>query len=151
MLKRGVVTESGRAGALNKLSEQDPGVTNKLTGISNTLLENERAKLRGIAGEGYGAAAGQSGEFFDPSSYQSRANTDASAFLQGFPASFASSVGDVGSLYDTSGLGAAGGAATGGQTVGFDPYAVEGGKLSTGTGTDDQGTARPKKRSTAVF
>ena len=151
MLRRGTLTDTGRATALQKLGEQDPGVTSKLTGISDTLLANERAKLRGIANEGYGAAAGQSGETFDPSPYQTRANTEASQFLQGFPSSFASSVGDIGALYDTSGLGAAGGAVTSPANVSYDPYAVEGGKLTSGTGADEQRPAAQKKRSTAVF
>lgn len=151
MLRRGTLSDTGRASALKALSDQDPSVTTKLTGISNTLLENERAKLRGIANEGYGAAAGQSGETFDPTPYQARANTEASGFLQGFPASFASSVGDAGALYNTAGLGEAGGAVSDPRNVSYDPYAVEGGKLATGTGEQDQGPPAQKKRSTSVF
>lgn len=150
MVRRGTLTDTGKASALTALSTQDPGVRNKLTGISQTLLEGERGKLRGIANEGYGAASGQSGETFDPSPYYGRANTEAAQFLSAFPSSYTTAVGDTGGLYDTSGLGAAGGGVTRPQNVSFDPYAVEGGKLSTGL--DESGSPPPsKKRSTSVF
>lgn len=149
MFKRGTVSGSGRSLGLNALTSQDPTVKAKLAGISNTLLENERAKLRGIAGEGYGAAAGQSGETFDPSPYKSRTDAEASAFLGGFPASFTGAVGDVGGLYDTSSLGSSTGAAAGPRNLQFDPYAAEGGALSTGL--DEGAGPKQKKRTTAVF
>ena len=151
MLKRGTLNETGRASGLKALEAQDPTVRTKLSGLSNVLLENERAKLRGIANTGYGAAAGQSGETFDPSPYQGQVNTEAAQFLQGFPGSFESAVGGAGSLYDTGGLGAAGGAVSGPRNVSYDPYAVEGGKLSTGIEDPEAPRAPQKKRTTAVF
>jgi hypothetical protein len=150
LFKRGTTSGSGRESALTALGTQDPGVKSRLTDISNALLEGERSKLRGIAGQGYSAAGGQSGEFFDPSPWKSQADTEAAQFLQAFPASYTTAVGDTGGLYDTSGLTGAAGAAKGPRNVSFDPYAVEGGKLSTGL---EEGAAPPpsKKRSTAVF
>lgn len=150
MIKRGTLSPSGKTRGLEAISAQDPTVRSKLAGISGTLLENERAKLRGIANEGYGAAAGQSGETFDPTPYQSRANTEASGFLGGFPGAFSGAVGDTGTLYDTSNLGAAAGGVTGPRNVQYDPYAVEGGNLSTGLDTGAAATPQ-KKRTTAVF
>ncbi len=150
MIKRGTLTGAGEATGLKALEGQDAGARSKLTGLSNVLFENERAKLRGIAGEGYGAAAGQSGETFDPAPYKTRTDTEAQDFLSGFPKSFESSVAGAGPLYDTAGIGAISGAVTGPQNVQYDPYAQEGGKLNTGLDTSGAGAAK-KKRTTAVF
>jgi|KBSMisStandDraft_5_1062788.scaffolds.fasta_scaffold172804_2 hypothetical protein len=150
MFRRGTLSSSGRDAGLAAITAQDPGVSTKLSGIGDTLLANERAKLRGFANEGFSAASGQSGETFDPSPYYNRANTEAAQFLAAFPSSYTTAVGDTGGLYDTSGLAAAGGGVRSPNNVSYDPYAVEGGKLSTGL--DESGSPPPsKKRSTSVF
>jgi hypothetical protein len=149
MLRRGTVTGTGAESARAALGSQDPSVRGRLTDVSNALLENERAKLRGIASEGYTAAGSQPGDVFDPGPYQGRVSTEASQFQQGFPAAFATSAGDLGSLYDVSGLAGAGGAVTSPQNVQYDPYAVAGGKLTSGL--EEPAPATAKKRTTAVF
>ena len=148
MIKRGTLSGAGETSGLKALEGQDTGARTKLTDLSNVLFENERAKLRGIASEGYGAAAGQSGETFDPTPYKTRTDTEAQQFLGGFPSSFESSIGGAGPLYDTSGIGAAAGGVVGPRNVQYDPYAQEGGKLTTGL---DQPVAPTKKKTTAVF
>jgi hypothetical protein len=148
MIKRGTLSGAGETSGLKALEGQDTGARTKLTDLSNVLFENERAKLRGIASEGYGAAAGQSGETFDPTPYKTRTDTEAQQFLGGFPSSFESSIGGAGPLYDTSGIGAAAGGVVGPRNVQYDPYAQEGGKLTTGL---DQPVTPTKKKTTAVF
>jgi hypothetical protein len=150
MFRRGTVSGSGRTAGLSAISAQDPTVKGKLEGVSNALLEGGRAKLRGVSSRGYGAATGQSGETFDPNPYYNEANTSAAQFLSAFPGSYTTAVGDAGIGYDTSGLGGSAGGVTSPANVAYDPYAVEGGKLSTGL--EESGTPPPsKKRSTAVF
>jgi hypothetical protein len=149
MLKRGTVTESGRAAGVSALGQQDPGVRGKLRNLSDLMLEQERGGLRGIANQGRAAASGQTGEFFDPAPYKSAVDTELARFQGAFPGAFESASGSIG--YDTSGFGGATGAATSPRNTQFDPYAVEGGKLTGATGLDEEKQAPVKKRSTAVF
>jgi hypothetical protein len=153
MLSRGTTTDTGASAGLSALDKQDPGVRSRLSDLSTALLAGGRANLRGIANEGYGAAAGQSGETFDPSPWASRASSTASQFLRDFPGSYTKSVGEAGDLYNTGGLSSAAGAAQGSRNISIDPYAQEGGRLSTGLGDSSSGAPPPsdKKRRTSIF
>jgi hypothetical protein len=148
LFKRGGITSTGRETGLKAIGSQEPGVRGKLTDISNLLLEQGRAGLRGIAGEGYTEAGGQSGEFFDPTPFQQRAQTSASQFQEAFPSRYTSAVGDAGS-FDTGSLAGLSGAATGPRNISLDPYAVEGGQLSTGL--EEEPTPSGKKKTTSIF
>jgi hypothetical protein len=150
LLKRGVVTQSGKDAGISALSTQEPGVRTKLNDIGNLLLEQERGKVRGIYNEGAQAAGGvAAGASFDPTPYVSRAQNDVSTFSSHLPDAIAAQV--TGDLFDTSGLSGASGAPASGQTsLDLDPYAGAGGKLNTGLETSG-GAAPPKRRSTAVF
>jgi hypothetical protein len=133
MLKRGTTTASGADAARASLSAQDPTVRSQIANISNSLLDQERAKLRG----------------YGPGGDINPAQAEATAFQGGFGDLLAGSL-PAGDLYNTSGLGGAAGAATNSRNVTLDPYAVEGG-LKTGLAdAAAKGTAN-KKRTTAVF
>jgi hypothetical protein len=150
MLRRGTITESGRNAGITALDTQNPNVRQKLTSIGDLMLENERGSLRGIANQGRAATAGQTGEFFDPTPYGQQVDTELSRFTGAFPGQYSEAAGGVG--FDTAGLGASTGAASGGgRGEPFDPYAVAGGKIGGATGLDEGGTPPQKKRSTAVF
>lgn len=150
LLKRKTLTGTGASKAATTLGTQEAGARTKLTELRDALLEKERGTLRGIAGGGYSAAGGQSGEFFDPSPYQQQVQSEASRFQGAFPGELTSAAGDVSGLFDTSALGGAGGVVSGPQNIQYDPYAQEGGKLTTGL--EETGAPPPsKKRSTAVF
>lgn len=149
LLKRGVITESGRQSGLTALGGQEPGVRTRLNDIGNLLLEQERGNVRGIYNEGAGAAGSvAAGAGFDPSPYVSRARQHVGDFSSGLADAIASQV--PGDLFDTSGLGGASGAPSSGQTnLDLDPYAAPGGQLKTGL--EGRGGSTPKRRSTAVF
>jgi len=150
-LRRGTLTESGGASALSKLGEQDTGVRGRLQSLADTLLENERGKLRGIVNPGRDLANTSSGEFFDPTPYKQSVDQELASFTSGLGGAY----GDVtpkGPLYDTNALLSGGGGVTGPQNLSYDPYAVEGGQLKTGIEDDTQDTtAARKKPTTAVF
>jgi len=133
MLKRGTTTASGADAARAALTAQDPGVRSQISSISNTLLDQERAKLRG----------------YGPGGDINPAQAEATAFQGGFGDLLAGAL-PPGDLYNTSGLGGAAGAATNSRNVTLDPYAVEGG-LKTGLADAAAKTTANKKRTTAVF
>ena len=148
LLKRGVVSQTGSNAGFAALSQQDPKVRTRLNDIGNVLLEQERGKVRGIYGEGANAA-GQltAGQNFDPSSYLSRAQQDVGGFQARLPDALAAQAGS--DLFDTSGLSASSGAASGSQNLDYDPYAIPGGKLDTNPASTNAPVT--KRRSTAVF
>jgi hypothetical protein len=147
MVKRGTLTSTGATKATDVLGAQDASVRSRLNDIGNVLLENERAKLRGIGTEA-STAAGSSPTGFDPTPYTQRVSAETDAFKAGLPAAFSGAV-PSGGLYDVSGLAGAGGAVAGSQVAPqVDPYAQEGGQLKTGLETP---TPSDKKRSAAVF
>jgi hypothetical protein len=151
MLRRGTLTESGRAGAIDVLNRQTPTVQSRLGGISTGLLTSDRARLTELANAARGTAQQtQEGTEFDPtplvnqiaSAGQSQAGTFGARFNASLP---------PGDLFDVSGVAEAGGGVTGPRNIQFDPYAQEGGKLTTGL--SDTGAPPPSssKRRTSVF
>jgi hypothetical protein len=136
MVRRGTLTESGRQSAMDILGGQEAGVRSRLNDIGNVLLENEKAKLRGLAAGG---------------AQPSDIATESSAFQAGLPGAYQGAL-PAGDLFDVSTIGTQAGGVAGAQTSPqLDPYAAEGGQLKTGL--EEQGAARPaaKKRTTAVF
>jgi hypothetical protein len=147
MVKRGTLTSTGAANATNVLGAQDASVRSRLNDIGNVLLENERAKIRGI-GTAASTAASSSPTGFDPTPYTSQVSSEADTFKAGLPAAFTGAI-PSGGLYDVSGLAGAGGAVSGSQIAPqVDPYAQEGGQLKTGL---EAPPPSDKKRSAAVF
>jgi len=151
MLKRGTLTESGRGSAIKALDTQAGGVQSKLNALSSALLQGDRANLTNLANAKREAAQGTPvGTEFDPTPYVNEINAAGQGYAGSFGNRFNASL-PPGDLFDTSGLASAGGAVTRPQNISFDPYAQEGGTLSTGL--DDQGAPAPaeKKRRTTVF
>jgi hypothetical protein len=148
MLKRGTVSETGGAAATSALGTQEIGLRNRLDAIRDTMVANERAKLRGIVNPGYAAAEQTAAGGFDPGPYQGQVGAEVAAFTGGFPGAFEAAGGGGG--FDLAALQAGGGSVTDPRNVSIDPYAVEGGKLSSGTG-EYSAPAPKKKRSTSVF
>lgn len=133
MLKRGTTTASGADAARASLNAQDPGVRSQITDISNTLLNQEREKLRS----------------YGPGGDISPAQAEATSFQGGFGGALAGAL-PAGDLYSTAGLPGAAGAATDSRNVTIDPYAVEGGQLKTGLDSPKPASTS-KKRTTAIF
>jgi hypothetical protein len=151
MLKRGTLSETGRGKAVSALDLQTPGVRSKLTDLSTALLNADRANLTNLANTKRGQAQQTpSGTEYDPAS----AISELAQAGQGYAGSFGGRYNATlppGDLFDVSGIGAAGGAVASPQNVSYDPYAVEGGKLSTGLGDAVTPPAADKKRRTSVF
>jgi len=151
MLKRGVLNESGRGNAVKALDTQTGGITSKLNALGSALISSDRANLTNLANQKRAQAQGTPvGTEFDPTPLVNEIASTGQGYAGSFGTRFNASL-PPGDLYDTSGIGAASGAVTGPQNVSYDPYAVEGGQLSTGL--DDQAPAVPaeKKRRTTVF
>jgi hypothetical protein len=132
MLKRGTTTATGADAARAALTAQDPTVRSQISDISNTLLNQEREKLRS----------------FGPGGDINPAQAEASAFQGGFGSALSGAL--PAELYSTAGLGGAAGAATNSRNITLDPYASEGG-LKTGLTDAEAKTPGAKKRTTAVF
>jgi hypothetical protein len=136
MVRRGTLTESGRQSAMDILGGQETGIRNRLNDIGNVLLENEKAKLRGLAAGG---------------SQPSDIATESAAFQAGLPGAYQSAL-PAGDLFDVSTIGTQAGGVSGAQTSPqLDPYAAEGGQLKTGLEEGEPARPAAKKRSTAVF
>jgi len=137
--------------AIKALDTQAGGVQSKLNALSSALLQGDRANLTNLANAKREAAQGTPvGTEFDPTPYVNEINAAGQGYAGSFGNRFNASL-PPGDLFDTSGLASAGGAVTRPQNISFDPYAQEGGTLSTGL--DDQGAPAPaeKKRRTTVF
>jgi len=151
MLKRGTLTESGRAGAIGALDTQAGGIRSKLNDLGSALLTADRGRLTNLA-NAKRAEAQQTptGADYDPSGALNAINAAGVDYAGSFGNRFNASL-PTGDLFDTSGIGAASGGVTSPQNVAFDPYAQEGGKLTTGLGDNVAPAASDKKRRTSVF
>ena len=150
MLRRGTLSEVGRKNAVSLLDAQTPGVTGKLSGFGSNLINADRAKLTDLANTGR-ATAGQTpfGTDYDPTPLVNQIAAAGSGAAGSFGERFGASI-PAGDLYDLSGISGVAGAVSGPQNLSYDPYAQEGGKLTTGL--DNQGAPpAKKKRTTAVF
>jgi len=149
MLQRGTLSESGGAAATSALGKQEAGLRTKLGALRDTMVANERAKIRGIANEGLDVAQKTAAGGFDPGPYQGRINADISSFTSGFPGALTAG-GGTGD-FDLNALQLASGGVSDPRNVQIDPYAVEGGKLSSGVEDAAPPPSGKKKRTTAVF
>lgn len=151
MVKRGTLSDSGRAKAVAALDAQTPGVTSRLSNIGGGLLGTDRANLTNLANVQRGQASQTpEGSEFDPTPLVSQLASTGQGYAGSFGDRFRAAIPE-GSLYDTSGIGELSGAVTGPQNISYDPYAVEGGKLKSGVSDDTEAPPPKKKRTTEVF
>lgn len=139
LLKRGVITDTGATGAYKNLDEQGAGVRSQLSDIGGDLLSSGRDSLGSILGRARGAAGGLSlGNNFDVGRYQSELDQTFNDFMGGFGDKLRGSI--SGPLYDTSGLAATAGSASGAQNTAFNPFALAGQEdpLGQTPGTEDK-------------
>jgi hypothetical protein len=150
MLKRGTLTESGRAGATSALDLQTPGIQTKLQNIGSGILSSDRSNLTNVANNLRGSVGGTSGEGFDPTPLVNQIASTGAAQSGTFGDRFNASL-PPGDLFDTSGIASAGGGVSAPENIQFDPYSQEGGKLNTGL--DDSSSVLPSggRRRTSVF
>lgn len=120
MLDRRVITQSGYDAAERDLDRQAPGVRSRLNEIGTTTLAEGQGKLKDIANKGRQTASTlELGTQFDPYSFGNEADSTFNQFI--------ASLGDTirgkapKNLFDTTGLSAIAGAATGAQNLPFDP------------------------------
>lgn len=126
LLSRHVITEPGAAGARAKLDEQAPAVQSQLENIGSDVLAEGRGKLSDILGRARGAAGNiVLGQDYSTAPYQSELDQAYNDFVSGLGTNIKGQLGSA-PLYDTSGLAAAAGAASGAQNTRFDPNALAG-------------------------
>lgn len=125
LLRRGVITETGRQGAMRNLDTQTARVRSILDEVGGSTLAGGRQNLTNIANRGRSNAQTlRLGQSFDPNSYGSEVDTTATGFLSGLGDRIRSQLDD--DLFDTSGLAAIAGAAQGARNTKFDPNALAG-------------------------
>jgi len=155
LLKRGVITDTGYASAAKNLDEQGARVRTSLDDISNTLLSAERDKLAGIADRGRGVASALNvGDTFDINPYAGAYNTEIGSFQSSLPDRFKGSI--TGDLFDTKTLAALAGGAQGAGNQPFDPNALAGVDVPSGTETssdpnDPFNLKKKDERTSTVF
>ena len=125
MLKRGVLTGTGAAGAEADLDRQASGVRTKLNTIGDTVLSGGRQKLTDVANKARtDAGTIKIGQQFDPSSYTANADQVFNDFVASLGDQIKSNV--QGNLFQTNGLAAIGGAAQGAGNTAYNPKAAAG-------------------------
>lgn len=125
LLKRHVITDTGAAGARRNLEEQGAAVRSQLGQIGSDVLSEGRGKLSDILGRARSSAGNvQLGQNYDIAPYQNELDQAYNEFTSNLGENIKSQLG--GPLYDTSGLAAAAGAASGAQNTKFDPLALAG-------------------------
>lgn len=125
MLKRGVLTNTGAAGASADLDRQASGVRGKLEDFGSSVLAGGQQKLRDVAQQAR-TTAGTSklGQTFDPSSYSKNADQVFNDFVASMGDQIKAKI--PGNLFQTNGLAAIGGAAQGAGNTKYDPKAAAG-------------------------
>lgn len=125
MLKRGVLTDTGAAGASADLDRQSSGIRTKLNTIGDTVLAGGQQKLRDVANRARtDAGTLKLGQTFDPNSYSKDADQVFNDFVASMGDQLRSNV--TGNLFQTNGLAAVGGAAQGAGNTKYNPRAAAG-------------------------
>ena len=125
MLKRGVITDTGAAGASSDLDRQASGVRTKLNTIGDTVLAGGQQKLKDVANQGRTTAGTlKLGQVFDPSTYSSNADQVFNDFVSSLGDQIKSNV--SGNLFQTNGLAAIAGASQGAGNTKYNPRAAAG-------------------------
>jgi hypothetical protein len=151
LLKRGVITETGKAAAAANLESQGARVRSQLNDISNMLLGAEREKLAGYEGRAKQRASSLGvGESFDPTPFYTGAQTELGTFTSGIGDLYRSQIPT--DLFDTASLGSiAGGAQFAGNRP-FDPDITPGTTYTPSDETDPFSGQKPvQKRTSTVF
>lgn len=125
LLKRGVITNTGAAGAEANLDAQGGRVRSQLNDIGQGLISSGRQSLTDVGNRAKNTAGTLNlGQSFDPNQYGSELDKTFQDFSSKFGDQFSGSV--PSGLYDTSGLSSAAGVAQGAQNTAFDPQALAG-------------------------
>lgn len=125
MLKRGVLTNTGVAGAEADLDRQAPGIKGQVQQLADSTIAGGQQKLQDIANQARTSAGTlKLGQSFDPSQYGSQENDAFTQFINGLSDSIKAKV--PGNLFQTNGLAAIGGAAQGAGNTAYDPTAASG-------------------------
>lgn len=149
LLKRGVVTDTGAAGARTSLAGQDSRVRDQLDELGQNVLSTGRQGLTDVANRARGAASTLDlGGSFDPSKYAAEADQYYNDFAGKFGDKFKALVPNE--LYDTSGLASAAGISQGGQNTQFDPQALAG-LASHDQAPAEEDPTNPTKKKRTLF
>lgn len=149
LLKRGVITDTGRAAAASNLDTQGARVRQQLRDLGDTLVNAEREKVKGYAGRARERASALNvGEGFDITPYSTGAQGELTNFTSGLSDLYNSQVPT--DLFDTSSLGAIAGGAQGAGNTPFDPD-IQPGQYVTLSDKNDPFADTTKKRSATVF
>lgn len=125
MLARGVITNTGFAGASSDLNRQAFGVKAQLDQIGSGAIETGRQSLRDIANTGRQQASTlRLGVPFNPYDINTDIDTKFAEILSGLSSNIRGQV--QSNLFDTSGLAAIAGATSGAQNTSFNPAALAG-------------------------
>ena len=142
MLDRGVLTSSGYASAQSDLQKQEAGVKSRLNEIGTGLLTGEQQKLRDISNSAKQAAGAVNlGQTFDPYSYSGQADQSFNDFIGSLGDQIRAQV--PGSLFNTAGLAAIGGAGQGAGNTAYNPTAASGVADDTSDDTDTTKNSNP--------
>lgn len=152
MLKRGVLTNAGAAGASSDLDRQAPGVKTQLQQLADSVIAGGQSKLKGIANTAQTSAGTlKLGQQFDPSSYSKQTDDAFNNFIGNLSNSIKAKV--PGNLFQTNGLAAIGGASQGAGNTAYDPTAASGSIAAT-TGkvaTDPTNTSTTPSQKESIF
>jgi len=148
MLDRGVLTQAGYNSASQDLQNQVAGVNAKLNELGTGLLAGEQSKLRDIAGTARTTASNlKLGDQFDPGTYTSQADQSFNDFIKNFGDNLRAQV--PGSLFNTAGLAAIGGAGQGAGNTAYNPQAAAG--LATDDTTTDTSKGNTGTNPNSIF
>lgn len=141
MLKRGVLTSTGVAGAEADLDRQAPAIKGQVQQLADSVLAGGQQSLADIANNARQSAGTlKLGQSFDPSFYGGQANDAFTQFINGLSDSIKAKV--PGNLFQTNGLAAIGGAAQGAGNTAYNPNAAAGiGVPPAGTPDPNTGTS----------
>lgn len=143
MLKRGVITDSGKTAAEAELDRQQPGVLDQLKTLGQGTISGEQSALDAIANKGrQDAQTATLGQTFDPTKYGKQADDQFNDFVNNLGNTLKGKV--TGNLFNTTGLAAIAGAGQGAGNTNFDPSATGGPPgSSSNDGFTDSTTGKP--------
>lgn len=125
MLKRGVLTSTGVAGAESDLDRQAPAIKGQVQQLADSVISGGQSKLKGIADQARQSAGTlKLGQSFDPSTYTTQTDDAFNQFINGLSDSIKAKV--PGNLFQTNGLAAIGGAAQGAGNTAYNPSVAAG-------------------------
>jgi hypothetical protein len=143
MLKRGVITDTGRQAAEADLDNQLPGIRTKLNTIGDQVISGGQQKLNDIINQGRTTAGTlKLGQSFDPTTYSTNVDQAFNDFVASLGDQIKSNV--SGNLFQTGGLSSVAGAAQGAGNTAYNPKAAAG---VIDDNTDDNTNTNTQKES----